>query len=110
MKIYKYILIGLAGMMMLPMGCIMPFEPLGMKETGGILVVEGMILNVGTSIKLSRTVSLYSESSRGDLVIDAHVQVIDDRYNVVAVAELQIVDGNSVYIVSGEISFTPGTT
>ena len=108
MKVFKYINFCLIGIMLFPTGCIMPFEPVGMSETGGILVVEGMILNEGTTIKLSRTVSLYNESFQGDLVYGAHVQVIDDEYNVVAVAEPQIMDGNSVYVVSGEISFTSG--
>ena len=107
MKKSSYLLISLVLLTLYLTGCIMPFEPVVMSETGGVLVVEGMILNEGTTIKLSRTVSLNNKSSRGNLVYGAHVQVIDDVHNVVAVAEPQIMDGNSVYVVSGEISFTP---
>jgi len=107
---YKYILLGLIWIILFPTRCIMPFEPLGMKDAGGILVVEGMIMETGTSIRLSRTVSLYSnltDSFQG--VNDARVQIIDDKNNVVAVTELQIIDGKTIYAVPSEITFTPGT-
>ena len=114
MKLYKYILISLIGIILLPTSCIIPFEPQGVKDTEGILVVEGMIMETGTTITLSRTVSIYNEKSDTffeDLVDNVRVHVIDDRNHVVAVATQQIIDGKKspVYTVPGEITFTPGS-
>jgi len=96
--------------MLFPTGCIMPFEPVGMSETGGILVVEGMIMESGTTIKLSRTISLYNNSSASfPGVPGARIKVIDDENNVIAVTELQMIDGKTIYSVPGEITFIPGT-
>ena len=110
----KFLLICCSAILYLLSSCIVPFEPQGIKETGAILVVEGMILEKGTMIKLTRTVSMYtdaSDSARIDWVYGAHVHVIDDRNNVVAIAEPQIKDGTPgiVYAVPGEIVFIPGT-
>ena len=71
--------------------------------------MEGMIMERGTTIKLSRTVSMDSRHSSQD-IFDSRVYVIDDGNNVVAVAEPQISEGmtSSVYIVNGEITFVPG--
>ena len=112
----KYLLICCTAILYLLSSCVEPFELQGIKEKGGDLVVEGMIMETGTTIKLSRTVGLYddaSNSSQNNLenVYDANVQVIDDRNNIVAIADPQFIDGkaSAVYAVSGEITFTPGT-
>ena len=110
----KDLIICCAAVLYLLSSCIVPFEPQGMKQEEGILVVEGMIMDTGTTIKLTRTISLYADdpdSTRIDWVYGARVQVIDDRNNVVAVAEPQSKDGTPgiVYAVPGEIAFTPGT-
>ena len=94
--------------------CITPFEPLGVKDTGGILVVEGMILETGTTIKLSRTVRLDEKlhgASISHFVNDAQIQVIDEGENMVAIAEQQIIDGMltpGVYVINDTITFTQG--
>jgi hypothetical protein len=109
MKLFKYIFICLIGIAVFPLGCIIPFELKGIKETGGILVVEGTILNVGTSIKLSRTVDMYGISStKLTDVQGALVHVIDEGNNIIAIAEQQEIDERIVYTVHDEISFTPG--
>jgi len=111
----KYILIYIfTGLYCLLSSCIKPFEPVGVKDTAGILVVEGMILEAGTTIKLSRTVKLNEklrDSSRMVFVNDAHVCVIDNQSTVVANAEQQIINGKvkpGEYIVQSKILFTPG--
>ena len=104
-----------AGLFYFFVSCIEPFEPVNVQDTAGILVVEGMILEKGTTIKLSRTIRLDSSlrnTSKYDAIHDAHVYVIDESNNVVAVAEPQIVDNKinpGVYIVKGDIIFKPGT-
>ena len=110
----KFLLICCAAVLYSLSSCIVPFEPQGMKQEEGILVVEGMIMETGTTIKLTRTVSLFVnvlDSLHIDWVFGAHVHVIDDKNNIVAVAEPQIKDGTIgiVYAVPGEIVFTPGT-
>ena len=116
MKIYRYILVCLIGILLSPISCVMPFEPSGVKDTAGILVVEGMILETGTTIKLGRTVELYGtpkkESASGLAAVNnARVHVIDDKNHTVAVAILQNIDGSksSIYVVQDTITFIPGT-
>jgi len=111
-RFYKYFLLFFVGISVCPTGCTVPFEPQGVKDTGGILVVEGMILEKGTTVKLSRTVGIYTESDPGmKYVYNADIKVIDDANNIVAVAELQNTYGiaGSVYEVNDEITFTPET-
>jgi len=110
------LMIILAGIMLFPAGCIIPYEPYGVQDTEGILAVDGMILETGATIKLSRTVSLYNTSEKEphsgmEDVYHALVQVIDDQNNVVGVAEQLFIDGkpSAEYIVNDEISFIPGT-
>ena len=87
--------------MLLTVRCISIFEPVGIESKEGMLVVEGMILETGTTIQLSRTVKTgekltvinYEDLNR------AIIGVIDEGDNVIAVAERQITDGIS----------TPGT-
>ena len=96
-------------------GCIEPFEPEGVQDTAGILVVEGNILDRGTTIKLSRTVEIDNiwRPSYFSLeeVNNAIVRVIDDNNHEIAVAKPQIVNGIAIpeYVVSSEIIFNTGT-
>jgi len=111
-RFYKYSILFIIGISVCPTGCTVPFEPPGVKDTGGILVVEGMILEKGTTVKLSRTAGIYTESDPGmKYVYNADIKVIDDANNIVAVAELQNNYGTagSVYKVIDEITFTPET-
>ena len=39
-------------------GCVSPFEHDGFKDYAGMLVVEGMIMEKGTTIQLSRTMAI----------------------------------------------------
>jgi len=111
------LLISLIAILLFPSGCVLPFEPQIVEDTSGILVVEGMILETGTTIKLSRTVRIDSdsdgESNNGlEDVHNARIRVIDDKNNVVAVAEQQFIDGEinpGIYVVTDEISFAQGT-
>jgi hypothetical protein len=86
------------------------------QDTSGILVVEGMIMETGTTIRLARTVRISSDSvvshSDAEDINNARIHVIDDGNNVLAVAEQQFIDGvknPGMYVVCDEISFTPGT-
>jgi len=92
--------------------CVTPFSPVDLKDRAGILVVEGMILEEGTIVRLSRTVKIDEDISMATFedVNDAFIQVIDEENKVIAVAEKQIIDGKispGVYVVNHAISFTP---
>ena len=113
---YKYFIIIFTGIILIPVSCITPFEPDGKEEIEGLLVVEGTIMDKGTTITLSRAISPFNSSTDSAIaeikkVYGARVHVIDDKNTIVAVAEQQIIDGEetSRYIVDGEITFTPGT-
>jgi len=112
-QFYQYLLLFIIGISVCPAGCISPYEPLGIKDTGGLLVVEGIILETGTAIKLSRTVGFNSASNQGmEDVYNADVKVIDDANNIIAVAERQMMNGTinpGIYVVNDYITFTPGT-
>lgn len=100
--------------MLSSVSCVIPFEPTGVKDTAGILVVEGMILETGTTIQLSRTVSLNNDSDNSatslEGVSDARIHVIDDNNQTIAVALLQNAGTeSSVYVVQNPIIFSPGT-
>ena len=91
--------------------CITVFDPpANMKDTAGILVVEGVILEEGTKITLSRTVKLNEESlSEFYLFADlnrATIQIIDENLHVIAVATQE--SNYTPYIVKERISFIPG--
>jgi hypothetical protein len=91
-------------------GCISAFEaPEDMKDMSGVLVVEGVILEEGTKITLSRTVALSEEFSDFylfDNVNNAIIHVIDEGNNIVAVAAQEYNWGS--YIVNENFSFVPG--
>ena len=94
-------------------GCISPFEPVGVENRAGILVVEGMILETGTTIQLSRTIKTKDDISIAtfDDVDNATIHIIDEGINVIAVAEQQIINGirsQGVYEVRQDFSFIPG--
>jgi len=89
--------------------CISGFEtPENMKDLSGLLVVEGVILEEGTRISLSRTVKLNEEFSQNYLfegVNNAAIHIIDENHNIIAVAE-QYEWGK--YIVNERFSFVSG--
>ena len=109
MKI-NYLIICLAGIMFLPVSCISAFEPGGLKNMAGMLVVEGVILEEGTTITLSRTVKInekdMTESYLFEDINNAIIHIIDEQHNIVAVATQAYNLGP--YIVSGRFSFTQG--
>ena len=95
--------------------CITPFEPVGVKDNAGVLVVEGMISDVKTTIMLRRTVRLderLSGASSADFAVDhAVIHLIDEANATIAVAEQQIIDEKTVpgtYSIKDTILFTPG--
>ena len=96
--------------------CIEPFEPIGVKDSAGILVVEGIIVEQGTTIKLSRTVRLNEklyDASRPNLtkVDNAVIHIIDEANNVIATAVPQIINEvltPGTYVINEPITFTPG--
>jgi len=95
-KSYGYKTMCLTGLLCyLLSSCISPFEPVGVKDTAGILVVEGLVLDGGTTvIKLSRTVKLDQQLSTTSVEVQhATVQLIDENNNVIAVAAQQVVNG-----------------
>jgi len=93
--------------------CISVFEPVGVEHRAGILVVEGMITETGTTIQLSRTVQTGEKLTviNFEDLNRAIIHVIDESNNVIAIAERQIEDGVSTpgaYIVNDSFSFIPG--
>lgn len=109
-KATKYVVSTLIGIILLLTGCITTFEPQGLQESAGLLVVEGMIMETGTTIKLNRTVGIYSASTRKD-VNDARIQLIDDNGLIIAVAGQHIIDAKagSIYTFAEPFTFSQGT-
>jgi len=108
MKKQKYILIAYAALIYILSGCISPFEPVGVEDMSGLLVVEGVILEEGTRITLSRTVKINESLTAGYLfegVNYATIRIIDEAHNVVAVAEQS---DYGQYTVNDRFSFVPG--
>ena len=89
--------------------CISVFVPVGVKDLSGLLVVEGVILEEGTKIMLSRTVTLDEEKS-GSLLFDhvnnAIIHLIDEKQTVIAVARQEYNWGP--YVIKEKFSFVPG--
>jgi len=113
MKQYLNNILGYATLICCLSGCVSPFEPVGLKDRAGILVVDGMILETGTFVKLSRTVKTEEDLSVANFedVHDAIIHVIDEEEKIIAVAEKQIIDGKinpGVYVVNHDISFIDG--
>jgi len=116
MQKYRFLILLFSGLFCLFSSCIKPFDPVGVKDTAGILVVEGMILEEGSTIKLSRTVKLdekINESSQVSIanVDHATVHLIDKENNTIAAAEPQIINDVLIpgtYVIHGNIAFTPG--
>ena len=96
---------------LLLVGCISVFVPPDdMKEMAGLLVVDGVILEEGTRITLSRTVKLNEENLAEFYLFEdinhAKIHVIDENLNTIAVATQEYSWGP--YIVKEKISFVPG--
>ncbi|MDL2277678.1 DUF4249 domain-containing protein [Parabacteroides sp. OttesenSCG-928-G07] len=91
-------------------GCISEFEPEGIVETTGLLVVEGGIMApVGTSIKLSRTKEL-SAILKATPVTSAVVQIIDENETVIATAKQEVANDGELtgtYNIEEEITLRP---
>ena len=94
-------------------GCISEYNPVGVVDTAGILVVDGFIIANGrTTIKLSRTIKLDDQFPKDAVYIqNAIIQLIDENNNPIAVADPQITNGKPVagtYVINELISFNPG--
>ena len=109
MKKKTFIVIVHTALIYMLSSCISAYEAVDMEDMSGLLVVEGVILEEGTKITLSRTVRLNESLYPGYLfegVNYATIHVIDEAYNVVAVAEQESNWGP--YIVKEKFSFVPG--
>lgn len=107
MKNYKYTIITFTAWIYILSSCISSFETVGDKDLEGALVVEGVILEEGTKITLSRTIKLSDELPENylfDGVSNATIRIIDEAQNVIAVAEAY--DWGK-YIVKERFSFVP---
>ena len=94
-------------------GCISEYHPVGVLDTAGILVVDGLIIDNGqTVIQLSRTVKMADQIQTESVYVqNAQIQLIDESNSIIAVAEPQIVDGSRVpgmYVINDVISFNAG--
>ncbi|MDR2232011.1 MAG: DUF4249 domain-containing protein, partial [Tannerella sp.] len=103
-------LIGYIALTIILSGCISLFEPpKDMSEISNILVVDGVILEEGTSVKLSRIVKLDEDINTSTLFPDvnlATVQIIDENLNTIAVATQET--NFAPYTVKEKIAFVPG--
>jgi len=93
-------------------GCISEYNPVGVADTAGTLVVDGLLIDNGqTAIKLSRTVRLVDKLPRDAVYVqNATIQVIDESNRIIAVAEPQIAAGKRVagmYVINDTLSFDP---
>ena len=92
--------------------CISPFEPKGVADTAGILVVEGLVVvNGKTTIKLSRTIKLEDKFPKSAVYVqNATVQLIDEKNHTIAEAKPQTINQKPVpgmYEIDNTISFNP---
>ena len=86
-------------------GCISAFEHAGIKELEvSILVVEGIILEEGTTIYLSVPNKINDRRNHFAGVSDAVIHIIDEGYNIVAVARESV---PGTYIADEKFIFTP---
>jgi hypothetical protein len=96
---------------LLLVGCIAEFvPPADMKDLAGLLVVDGVILEEGTRITLSRTVKLGEKSSAEFFIVEhvnnAQIHIIDENNTIIAVANQA--NNWAPYIVNESFSFVPG--
>jgi len=97
--------------LLLPIGCISDFvPPEDMKELAGLLVVDGVILEEGSRITLSRTVKL-SENNLAEFFMfeninNAKIHIVDENLTRVAAAKQEYNYGP--YFVKEKFSFAPG--
>jgi len=94
-------------------GCISEYHQVGVSDTAGILVVDGLIVENGqTAIQLSRTIKVDDQfKTEAVYVQNAQIRLIDESNNTIAVADQQITDGEPVpgmYVINDEISFNAG--
>jgi hypothetical protein len=98
-------------------GCIDEYQPQGIDETGGLLVVDGMITDGESVFRLSRSVginsstdsaavianaSLYVETGRGERIEGRHSErwvTEQDRNSINPLAMVQRLAGRGVYTV-----------
>ncbi len=73
-KLYMYI----TGLVML-LGCISEYEPNTIGQIEGLLVVEGMITNDTTEIRLSRSVKILDDFGEEESITDANVFIECDQ-------------------------------
>lgn len=81
--------------------CIEEFTPKGVEEMSNILVVDGMITNEITTIKLSKSVGLYDEISNIKIVNNAEVTVESD--NGKTFEAIEITSGGEYIIPTGNL-------
>jgi len=108
----KHVILALFGIILLLTGCIADYNPVGVADTSGILVVDGFIIANGrTTIKLSRTIKLDDQFPKDAVYVqNANIQLIDENDRIIAVAEPQIADGKLVagtYEINDLISYNP---
>lgn len=103
MRTKLYIVICLCGYLT---GCISEYEPEGVKDTAGILVVEGMVLEpTGSYVKLSRTVPITSDSPF--TYIDyAQVKILGDDGSEYPLEHQDLNPG--MYLHKASLSYRPG--
>jgi hypothetical protein len=94
-------------------GCISEYHQVGVSDTAGILVVDGLIIDNGqTVIHLSRTIKVEDQFKKEAVYVqNAQIRLIDESNNTVAVAGPQIADGDPVpgtYVINDGISFNAG--
>ena len=94
-------------------GCVSIYEPVGVEDRAGILVVEGMIMETGATVQLSRTVQTGEKVSALAFrdVNNATIHIIDGENQIIAAADQQIIDGTPTpgfYVVNDSFSFAPG--
>jgi len=105
MNNFNHLYIGYFVMASLLSSCISAFEHAGIKKLEeSILVVEGIILEEGTTITLSRPNKINDRSDNFAGVSNASVHIIDEGNNIVAVARESV---PGTYVANEKFSFIP---
>lgn len=106
MKRYRYILAVVVLLGHLCAGCVSSFEPEGIADTSGILVVEGMILEpTGSKVKLSRTKELTSDKAY-EKISHAKVYILSDNDKMWEMEPDPLEQG--VYILNEPLTYESG--
>ena len=103
-EIFKYLFICSFVLTCILSGCISAFEPDGIKELDGMLVVEGIILEEGTTITLSRPNKITDQSNNFTDVSNAVIHIIDERNNIMAIARES---APGTYVANEKFTFIP---